>query len=120
METRIETDASEFAIGSALTQTHNDGWHPVAFLSRSMSAPEKNYPIKEQEVLALIYALNKWRDYLFGMEITAYTDHETLIGWKYNRDLSGCKALWVETLSKLAVRILYRPRQQNIVGDAFS
>jgi len=120
LETRIETDASGFAIGSVLTQKHKDGWHPVAFLSRSMTAPEKNYPIQEQELLALIYALKKWRHYLFGMEITAYTDHETLVGWQSNRDLSGRKARWVETLSEFPVRILYRPGQQNIVADALS
>lgn len=50
-----------------LTQEHRDGWHGVGYLSRSLPAPEKNDPIQE-ELLALVYALKKWRQFLFGMQ----------------------------------------------------
>jgi len=39
-------------------------------------------------MLALIYALKKWRRYLFGIEITAYTDHSSLATWETNRELN--------------------------------
>ena len=63
--TRVETDSSGYAIGAVLDQEHKDGWYPVAFLSRTMTSHERNYPIQEQELLALIYALKKWRHYLW-------------------------------------------------------
>lgn len=72
LPTRVETDSSGQALGAVLSQHHPDGWRPVAFLSRTMTAPERNYPIQEQELLALIYALKKWRHFLFGTSITAY------------------------------------------------
>jgi hypothetical protein len=43
-----------------------------------MTSAERNHPIQEQQLLALVYALKKRRHYLFGMETTAYTDHSSL------------------------------------------
>jgi hypothetical protein len=77
----IEIDSFCYAIGTVLNQKHPDGWHLVAYLSRTMTSGERNYQIQEQEPLALIYALKKWRHYLFGMEITAYTDHSSRATW---------------------------------------
>ena len=82
LETRIETDASGHALDAVLSQQHSDGWQPVAVLSRTMTKPERNYPIQEQRLLALVFALRKWRYYLFGTEITAYTDHASLATWE--------------------------------------
>ena len=59
LPTRVETDSSGYAIGAVLAQEHKDGWHPVAFLSRTMTSHERDYLIQEQELLALIYALKK-------------------------------------------------------------
>jgi len=120
LPTRIETDSSGFAIGAVLSQKHKDGWHPVAYLSRSMTDHERNYAVQEQELLALIYALTKWRHYLFGMEIVAYTDHSSLVTWETNRELSGRRARWMELLSQFPVKIVYRAGQKNILADALS
>jgi hypothetical protein len=72
----------------------------------------------KSSLLALIYALKKLRHYLFGMEITAYTDHSSLATWETNRELSGRKARWHELLCKFPVRIIYRKGQLNIIADA--
>jgi hypothetical protein len=106
LPTRVERDSSGYAIGAVLAQEHKDGWHPVAFLSQTMTSHERNYPIHEQELLALIYALKKWRHYLFGMEITAYTDHSSVATWETNRELSGRKARWHELLCEFPVKII--------------
>jgi hypothetical protein len=116
--TQIETESSGYAAGAVLNQEHADGWHPVALLSRTMTGSERNYPIQEQELLASIYAKKKWRHYLFGMEITAFTDHFSLFTWGTNRELSGKKARWHEFLCKFPVRIIYQKGQLDIVADA--
>jgi hypothetical protein len=85
-----------------------------------MTSHERNYPIPEQELLALIYALKKWRHYLFGIQITAYTDHSSLATWEANRELSGRKARWHELLCAFPVKIIYRKGQLNIIADALS
>ncbi|KAJ1038600.1 hypothetical protein NDA10_004294 [Ustilago hordei] len=52
LPTRLETDASDFAIAGVLKQEHEGQWHPVAFYSRKMSSAEKNYEIHDKELLA--------------------------------------------------------------------
>ena len=53
-EFRLETDASEFAVGSVLSVKGDDGdFRPVAYMSHSMTPPERNYPIHDKEMLAI-------------------------------------------------------------------
>ncbi|KAJ1597149.1 hypothetical protein NDA14_007187 [Ustilago hordei] len=53
LPTRLETDASDFAIAGVLKQEHEGRWHPVAFYSRKMSSAKKNYEIHDKELLAV-------------------------------------------------------------------
>ena len=63
----VVCDASGFAIGSALLQTDVDRRERViAFESRQLKAAEKNYPVHDKELLAMKYALVKFRVHLLG------------------------------------------------------
>ena len=64
----IEADSSDFATGVVLSQqsTDDDKWHPVAFLSKSLSAVERNYEIHDKEMLAIIRVMEEWRHFLEG------------------------------------------------------
>ena len=59
---RIEADSSDFATGAVLSQlsVEDEKWHPVAFLSKSLSETERNYEIHNKEMLAIIHALEEW------------------------------------------------------------
>jgi hypothetical protein len=67
---RVEADSSDFATGAVLSQQSPDDekWHPVAFLSKSLSAVERNYEIHDKEMLAIIRAMEEWRHFLEGAE----------------------------------------------------
>jgi len=56
---RIETDASEHAIGGVLSQEQEKKWKPIAFLSRTMQPAERNYEIYNKKLLAIIEVLTK-------------------------------------------------------------
>ena len=56
---RIETDASEHAIGGVLSQEQEKKWKPIAFLSRTMQLAERNYEIYNKKLLAIIEVLTK-------------------------------------------------------------
>ena len=59
-EFRLETDASEFAIGGVISIKCNDGeFRPVAYMSHSMTPPKRNYPIHDKEMLAIIKATDE-------------------------------------------------------------
>ena len=67
---RVETDASGHAIGGVLSQEQEGKWKPIAFLSRTMQPAERNYEIHDKELLAIMEALIKWRQYLLDVAKT--------------------------------------------------
>ena len=80
-EMRVEVDASDYAMGGVLLLKSKDGkWRPVAFISKSLNATERNYEIHDKEMLAVIRCLEAWRHYLEGakLEFEIWTDHKNL------------------------------------------
>jgi hypothetical protein len=65
---RVEADSSDFATGAVLSQlsAEDEKWHPVAYLSKSLSETERNYKIHDKEMLAIMRALEEWRHFLEG------------------------------------------------------
>jgi len=59
LPTRVETDASDFALGTCLLQKHSKVWHPVAYYSQKITPPELNYNIYNKELLGIVIALKK-------------------------------------------------------------
>jgi len=119
----IETDASNWAIGCVLLQTDTDTGrlHPVAYDGRKLSPAEINYPVHEQELLAIKYALQLWRIYIDNGHTTViYTDHESLKYLKTMRNPSKRLARWVEEFGEYDIDIQYRKGTQAVVPDAIS
>ena len=72
----LETDASIAGIGAVFSQPQEDGLlHPIAYASRSLTAGERNYAITELETLAVVWAITHFTPYLYGHEVTVYTNH---------------------------------------------
>ena len=57
-------NTSGYAIGGVLSQEQDGKWKPIAFLSRMMQLAERNYKIYNKELLVIVEALIKWRQYL--------------------------------------------------------
>ena len=68
----METDASDVGIGAVLMQQGQ----PIAFLSKALGESHKHLSIYEKEFLALIMAVEKWRQYLSRGEFVIKTDHK--------------------------------------------
>jgi len=78
----METDASAFAYGAALSQKQKNGrYHPVAFMSKSMIPAERNYDAYDREALGIVKPLQHWRYWLQGTQkpIEIITDHKNLL-----------------------------------------
>lgn len=120
-QTSIETDASGYAIGAVLLQTDHHGVsRPVGFTSRQMTDAEKNYPTHEQELLAVVHAIQHWRYYLDGSHFVVYTDHATLQHFPTQPKLTRRQAHWMELLQEYDFEFRYRPGKDNVVPDALS
>lgn len=65
-ETKVSTDASSFGIGAVLLQLDGETWKPVAYASRALSDTENRYAQIEKEVLATMWACEKFSNYLLG------------------------------------------------------
>lgn len=77
--TKISADASAYGLGAVLLQQHEEHWKPVAFASRSMTDTEKRYSQIEKEALTLVWACEKFGDYIIGKDIHLNTDHKPLV-----------------------------------------
>ncbi|SJK99230.1 uncharacterized protein ARMOST_02521 [Armillaria ostoyae] len=77
---RVEADASNRAIGAVLSQEQDGKWRPVAFMSKALTATERNYEIYDKELLAIMLALAEWHHYLMGAleDVEIWTDHQNL------------------------------------------
>ena len=120
----LETDASVKGLGAVLSQPQSDGvQHPVAFASRSLSPAERNYGVTELETLAVVWAMQHFRAYLYGHRVTVITDHsavKTVLGAPCS---SGKHARWwlkVFGSGAKDVQIVYRPGRDNDRADALS
>ncbi|GBL99764.1 Retrovirus-related Pol polyprotein from transposon 17.6, partial [Araneus ventricosus] len=74
----IRTDASNYSIGTVLLQGLGAEEHPLQYASRLLNSAERSYSTTEREALAVVWALNKFRGYVEGSEITVASDHQQL------------------------------------------
>jgi hypothetical protein len=117
----ITCDASDWRTGATLS--YGPSWEtarPVAFDSMQLKGAEKNYPVHEKELLAIVRALKKWRSDLLGGPIWVYTDHRTLENFETQKDLSRCQLRWQEFLSQYEMSVVYIHGEDNCVADALS
>ena len=119
---RVETDASEHAIGGILSQEQDGKWKPIAFLSRTMQAAEQNYEIYDKELLAIVEALAKWRQYLLDAAepFEVWTDHKNLKYFREPHKLNGRQAQWYLKLQDYDFKLKHIPGKTNTKADILS
>ena len=120
----LETDASIQGLGAVLSQKKQDGkLHPVAYGSRSLTTAERNYSITELETLAVVWAVTHYKAYLYGHNVTIYTDHSAVKAILETPSPSGKHARWwlkVYSGGLLSVQIIHRSGKSNTNADALS
>ncbi|GMF60137.1 unnamed protein product [Phytophthora fragariaefolia] len=118
----VVCDASDFAIGCALLQADAEGRERViAFKSRRLQAAEKNYPVHDKELLAMKYALVKFRVHMLGSKpFVIYTDHASLRTATQSPHLSQRMARWLSFFAEDNFEVKYKPGKQNALADTLS
>ena len=114
----IETDASNYGIGAVLSQLKGSIMRPVGYFSKTFSKAEYNYPTSEKELLALVRAVEYFKEYIYGRKFTVVTDHLPL-KWALNAAKPASRlARWIITLSNYNFELEYRKGKQNNNADA--
>lgn len=105
----VHCDASIVGIGAVLVQNGR----PVAYESRKLIPAECNYTTGEQELLAVVNAMQVWRCYLEGVKCTVVTDHNPLVHLQSQPHLSRRQVRWSEILQRYNFEWQYRPGVNN-------
>ena len=118
----METDASVHVIGGVLSQEQDGKWKPIAFLSRTMQPAEQNYKIYDKELLAIVEALAKWRQYLLDTKepFEVWTDHENLKYFRKPHKLNGRQARWYLKLQDYDFTLKNIPGKTNMKANILS
>ena len=117
----LYTDASALGLGAVLMQADEKGKNRViAYASRTLTPPERNYSVTHQETLAVVWALKHFRDVIFGYPVTVFTDHAAVTELFKGRNLSGRLARWYLTIQEFNPTFKYLPGRANVVADALS
>ncbi|XP_070406069.1 uncharacterized protein [Nothobranchius furzeri] len=120
----VEVDASEGGVGAVLSQRSevDHRVHPCAFLSRKLSAAERNYDIGDRELLAIKVALEEWSHWLEGSKLPfiVWTDHKNLEYLRRAKRLNPRQARWALFFTRFNFTVSYRPGSKSVKPDALS
>ncbi|GFW16498.1 hypothetical protein TNCV_2351221 [Trichonephila clavipes] len=121
-ETEIHTDASIDGLSAVLLQRSPDdnSLHPIYYMSRKTSETERKYTSDEIEVLTIIEALKKFKEYILGMPFKIITDCNAFTKTMSKKDLNTRIARWALNLQDYDYTILHRSGSQMTHVDALS
>ena len=115
----VMCDASDLAIGAVLVQREDGKPHVVYYASKTLNEAQRNYTTTEKELLAVVYALDKFRAYLVGLDIVIFTDSAL----KYLMTKKNAKARlirWVLLLQEFNLQIKDKKGVENVVANHLS
>ncbi|GJX78727.1 reverse transcriptase domain-containing protein [Tanacetum coccineum] len=113
-------DASDFAIGAVLGQRKNKHFQPIHYASKTMTEAQAHYTTTEKELLAVVYAFEKFRSYLVLSKSIVYTDHSAIKYLFAKKDAKPRLMRWILLLQEFDVIIRDKKGAENLAADHLS
>ncbi|KAM2922713.1 hypothetical protein COP2_039036 [Malus domestica] len=113
-------DASDYALGAVLGQRKNKQPHVIYYASRTLNDAQLNYSTTEKELLAVVFALDKFRSYLIGTKVIVFTDHAALKYLFTKKEAKSRLMRWMLLLQEFDIEIRDKKGCENVVADHLS
>lgn len=116
----LQTDASGEGISAVLHQEHPTGRRVITYASSRFNAAERRYHINEQECLAVVWAVKKFRPFLEDRKFTLKTDSRALLWLDRTKDARSKLTRWALLLQEFKFEVQHCPGKENELPDALS
>ncbi|CAM8998997.1 unnamed protein product [Rhodiola kirilowii] len=116
----IMCDASDFAVGAVLGQKIDKKAGVIYYASRTLDPAQRNYSTTEKELLAVVFALEKFRPYLLGAKVIVYSDHAAIRYMMKKKEAKPRLIRWILLLQEFDVEIRDKKGIENTVADHLS
>nr|GEX79677.1 reverse transcriptase domain-containing protein [Tanacetum cinerariifolium] len=113
-------DASDFAVGAVLGQRIEKHFRPIHYASRMMNEAKSNYTTTKNEMLAVVYAFEKFRSYLVMNKSIVYTDHAALKYLFAKKDAKERLLRWILLLQEFDFKVVDTKGAENYTADHLS
>ncbi|KAL6348737.1 hypothetical protein AAG906_029765 [Vitis piasezkii] len=113
-------DSSDLAMGAVLGQREDGKPYVIYYASKTLNEAQRNYTTTEKELLAMSFALDKFRAYLVGSSIVVFTDHSTLKYLLTKQDAKARLIRWILLLQEFNLQIRDKKGVENVVADHLS
>ncbi|KAH9704470.1 hypothetical protein KPL70_011475 [Citrus sinensis] len=113
-------DASDFAVGAVLGQRMDGKPFVIYYASKTLDSAQMNYSTTEKELLAMVFALNKFRSYLLGSKSVVFTDHAAVRYLMSKQDAKPRLIRWILLLQEFDLTIKDKKGAENVVADHLS
>ena len=116
----FDSDASDFGLGAVLSQTQNGEERVIAFASRTLSKPELKYEVTRKELLAVVFGLKQFRQYLLGRHIILRTDNAALSWLRRTPEPMPQLARWLTLIEQYDYEVQHREGKRHGNADGLS
>ncbi|GKC95032.1 reverse transcriptase domain-containing protein [Tanacetum coccineum] len=113
-------DASDFAIGAVLGQRKKKHFQPIHHASKTMTEAQAHYTTTKKELLAVVYAFEKFRSYLVLSKSIVYTDHSAIKYLFAKKDAKPRLMRWILLLQDVDVIIRDKKGAENLAANHLS